>query len=84
VAEINKLKQEPGQDIMAYGRVTFLSSLVKHQLIDEFHLFINRCAIGRGMAIFNHPDSKRELTLIKSTAFDRGIVVLNYEPKRNG
>jgi dihydrofolate reductase len=69
VTEINKLKQEPGQDIIAYGGAAFVSSLVKHHLIDEFHLFINPSAIGSGMAIFNHLDSKQELTLIKSRAF---------------
>ena len=86
VDEITKLKksQDGGtKDIIAYGGATFVSALIKQGLIDEFHLFINPAAIGNGMTIFKELDSKQNLTLIKSTSFDCGIVVLNYEPKRN-
>jgi len=79
VDEINKLKKQGGQDIVAYGGATFVSALIKHGLIDEFHLFINPTAIGSGMRIF---DGKQNLILVKSTAYDCGIVVLHYELKR--
>lgn len=57
-----------------------MSALIQHELIDEFHLFINPTAIGNGLPIFNQLDDKQPLTLVKSTAFDCGIVVLRYEP----
>lgn len=79
--EIAKLKQQAGRDIIAYGGATFVSALVKHGLIDEFHLFINPTAIGAGLTIFKELDHKLDLTLVKSTAFDCGIVVLHYQPK---
>jgi dihydrofolate reductase len=82
VNEITKLKKQDGKDIIAYGGATFVSALIKHELIDEFHLFINPTAIGKGMPIFKELDSKQNLILVKSTSFDCGIVVLNYEPKR--
>ena len=80
VDEITKLKKQDGKDIIAYGGATFVSALVKQGLIDEYHLFINPTAIGNGMTIFKELDSKKNLTLVKSTAFNCGIVVLNYEP----
>ncbi len=83
VNEIAKLKKQEGQDIIAYGGATFVSALIRHGLIDEYHLFINPAAIGKGMAIFNELDGKQNLALVKSIAFDCGIVVLNYEPKRD-
>ena len=61
----------------------FVSALIKHGLIDEFHLFINPAAIGKGMSIFKELDSKQNLKLVNSTSFDCGIVVLKYEPKRD-
>jgi len=67
---------------MAYGGATFVSALIKHGLVDEFHLFINPTAIGNGMSIFKELDSKQNLILAKSTSFGCGIVVLNYEPQR--
>ena len=80
--EITKLKKQDGNDIIAYGGATFVSALIKHGLIDEFHLFINPTAIGNGMSIFKELDNKQNLVLVKSTSFDCGIVVLNYEPQR--
>ena len=82
VDEITKLKKQDGKDIIAYGGATFVSALIKQGLIDEFHLFINPTAIGNGMTIFKELESKQNLTLIKSTSFDCGIVVLNFEPKK--
>lgn len=81
VDQITKLKSQDGKDIIAYGGATFLSALIKHGLIDEYHLFINPTAIGKGMAIFKELDDKLNLELKKSLAFDCGIVVLYYEPK---
>lgn len=82
VDEIAKRKNQDGGDIIAYGGATFVSSLIKNGLIDEFHLFINPAAIGDGMSIFKQLDSKQELKLIKATSFDCGIVVMHYELKR--
>jgi dihydrofolate reductase len=83
VDEITKLKKQDGNDIIAYGGAAFVSALIKQELIDEFYLFINPTAIGNGMTIFKELDSKQNLTLVKSTSFDCGIVVLNYKPKRD-
>lgn len=82
VAEITALKNRAGKDLIAYGGATFASALIKHGLIDEFHLFINPVAIGSGLAIFRELARTQHLTLVKSTSFGCGIVVLHYEPKR--
>ena len=81
VTEITKLRKQDGKDMIVYGGATFVSALIKHGLIDEFHLFINPTAIGNGMTIFKELGNKLSLTLLKSTSFDCGIVVLNYQPK---
>lgn len=82
VDEITKLKKQDGKDIIAYGGANFVSALIKYGLIDEFHLFINPSAIGKGMAIFRELDSKQDLELVKTISFECGIVVLNYLPKQ--
>jgi len=83
VDEITKLKKQDGKDLIVYGGATFISALIKEGLIDEFHLFIDPAAIGKGLTIFKELDSTLHLTLVKSTAFECGIVVLNYVPKGN-
>ena len=81
VEEITKLKKQDGKDIIAYGGATFVSALIKHGLIDEYHLLINPTALGNGMAIFKELESRQNLRLVKSRSFKCGIVVLNYEFK---
>jgi dihydrofolate reductase len=76
--EINRLKKQPGKDIMAYGGANFVSSLVRQNLVDEYHLFINPVLAGNGMTIFNGMEQKMNLQLVKATPFECGIVVLCY------
>ncbi len=80
--EIIKLKSQNGKDIIVYGGASFDTSLIKEGLIDDFHLFINPAAIGKGMTIFKDLNEIQKLTLVKSIAFDCGIVLLHYEPMR--
>lgn len=81
VAEINALKAQPGRDIIVYGGASFVASLVKHNLIDEYHLFVNPAAIGQGKSIFSELQGRLTLTLVKATPFACGIVVLHYAPQ---
>lgn len=81
--EITALKKADGNDIIAYGGAAFVSSLIKEDLIDEYHLFINPAAIGRGLSIFGQEGSRQHLALVKAVPFDCGIVMLHYERKRD-
>jgi dihydrofolate reductase len=85
VEEITALKKQSrvlteSDDIIAYGGATFVSALIRHGLIDEYYLFINPTAIGKGISIFKTIDRKQNLILVNSVPFDCGIVALHYEP----
>lgn len=84
VEEITALKNQSGNDIIAYGGGNFVSDLIKHNLIDEYHLFINPTILGNGMPIFKSLEDKLNLQLIESRGFECGIVVLCYKPKKLG
>jgi dihydrofolate reductase len=79
VDAINKLKKKKGKDIIVYGGATFVSSLIRAKLVDEFHLLINPVAIGEGLPIFRDLTSRQNLTMVKSKGFDCGMVLLNYK-----
>jgi dihydrofolate reductase len=81
--EITRIKNQQGMDIIVYGGASFDSSLIKEKLIDEFYLFINPVALGRGMSIFKDLNDVRKFTLIESIVFDCGIVLLHYETMKN-
>lgn len=82
VDEVNKLKNKNGGDIIAYGGSQFVSSLIKNNLIDEFHLFINPTAIGNGLPIFKEINQNLKLELVECKKFDCGIVIMKYIPKK--
>ena len=83
VNAINKLKQHYHHDILVYGGATFVSSLIKADLIDEFHLLVNPVVIGSGLSIFKTISHPQEMTLIKSKSFNCGIVLLHYKSNHN-
>ena len=77
VDEISELKEQDGNDIIAYGGGTFVSALLKHGLIDELNLFVNSVALGRGSK-FRDLVSRQKFVLETSRAFVCGIVLLRY------
>jgi dihydrofolate reductase len=78
--EVNKLKNQPGKDLIAYGGGQFVSSLIREKLIDELHLFVNPAVIGSGMPIFQEVAEKQSYELLGAKPFSCGIVVLTYKP----
>ncbi len=81
--ELENLKNQNGKDILVYGGANFVSSLIKNNLIDEYHFFVNPVAIGKGMSIFGDLAEKQNLQLIKSESFSNGEVELCYVPQKN-
>ena len=81
--EINKLKNQDGEDVLVYGGASFDSSLIKEKLIDEFYLLVVPIVIGNGKTIFRDLKEIQKLTLIESKVFDCGLVLLHYEVKKN-
>jgi dihydrofolate reductase len=76
VQTVTRLKEQRGKDIVVYGGATFVSALIEHDLIDEFNLFVNPVAIGRGMRIFK---DRKALRLTGSQRYASGIVINTYE-----
>jgi dihydrofolate reductase len=77
--EVNNLKNQSGKDIIVYGGSSFVSALAKENLIDEYHLFVNPVALGRGVPIFDQLEHWQQLKFIKSITCKSGIVILHYD-----
>jgi len=80
--EINRLKKTKGRDIIAYGGVTFLTSLIQSGLVDEYNLFINPIVLCKGRSIFRELETSLKLELVYSTHFDCGITAICYVPRK--
>lgn len=77
--EINKLKKSMSGILIAYGGVSFASSLLKSGLVDELHCIINPSVICKGFSPFSK--NRLNLSLVKATAYPCGIVVSKYTMK---
>ena len=80
VEEVINLKNKAGKDIIVYGGGSFVSALIKNNLIDELHLFVNPSAIGNGMPIFKELTSMQKFNVVNVKKFDCGIITLIYKP----
>ncbi|HEY3389900.1 MAG TPA: dihydrofolate reductase family protein [Prolixibacteraceae bacterium] len=77
--EIKKLKSQDGLDIIVYGGSSFVSSLIKEGLIDDFHYIINPIAIGKGVSAFEQLETWQKLKLKNSITCKSGLIILHYE-----
>ena len=79
VNEVNRLKNQTGNNLLVYGGADFVASLIKKNLADEYNFFINPTAIVRGMTIFGKLENKSSsLKLDRSQVYNFGIVVNTY------
>jgi dihydrofolate reductase len=80
VAEITRLKQSPGKDIVQYGFGSVSRLMVAHGLLDELRLWVHPLILGRGA-----PDERLHyegapvgFDLAETTTLSDGVVVLAY------
>lgn len=79
-AEVRKLKQQPGPDMVILGSGSIVSQLARAGLIDEFQIVVNPIVLGNGKTLFDGVTEKLTLKLVNTRAFGNGNVVLYYEP----
>lgn len=80
VAEVTRLKQQEGRDLLIYGHGLLGETLLKHHLLDVLDLSIHPLVVGQGKQFFREGVSAR-LRLVAAKSFSKGIVKLTYEPQ---
>jgi dihydrofolate reductase len=76
-AEVARLKEQPGQDLLIYGSGGLVDELIRHGLIDEYRLMLYPVMVGTGKRLFNGVPMTT-LRLSDSTTTSTGVVVLTY------
>jgi dihydrofolate reductase len=77
-AEVLALKAQPGGDLVL-GGADVAAEFARHDLIDEYRLYVHPLVIGRGTAMLRPSDAKVPLELIETRTFGNGVVMLRYE-----
>ncbi len=80
IAEVTKLKQQGGRNLVIFGHGLLGETLLKHGLLDVLDLSIHPLVIGSGRQFFREGVSAT-LRLVATKSFSKGIVKLTYEPQ---
>lgn len=82
VAEITKLKEQDGQDILQYGFGPVSRTLVEHGLLDELRLWIHPVIVGPGdpEELLTRKDFSATFELAGTTTFKTGVIIATYVP----
>ena len=78
VEEINKLKQQPGKDLVIFGSPGLAKSLMNLGLIDEYQLTVHPIILGQGNSLFDGNTQMSKLKLLASRTLNSGVVTLHY------
>ena len=81
-AEITKLKQQPGKNLLLFGGAGIARTLLRLGLIDEIRLNVDPVIIGAGKSLFGGILDRIDLKLLETRTFRSGVVGLNYEVVR--
>jgi len=77
-SEVLILKAQPGGDLVL-GGADLASEFARHDLIDEYRLYVHPIVIGRGTSMLRPSDAKVPLGLIETRTFGNGVIMLRYE-----
>jgi dihydrofolate reductase len=80
VAEVAKLKRQPGNELQVHGSAALIRTLMSRDLIDEYRLFIHPVVLGNGKRLFADGTTPSALELIDTKTTSRGVVVHIYQP----
>lgn len=82
VAEIKKLKQQDGKDLIVHGSATLVQTLIQHDLVDSYRLLVYPVVLGEGKRLFKD-GTTATLNLVKTQSFSSGVTALIYKPNRD-
>ena len=80
VEQITRLKQEDGPVLQVHGSSRLLQTLIAHDLVDEYHLWIFPLLLGTGKRLFGDGVIPAGLRLVDTTTSTTGVLIATYEP----
>jgi dihydrofolate reductase len=77
---IEKLKQEDGPELQVHGSGNLVQTLMRHNLVDQYRLWVFPLVIGSGKRLFADGTIPAALKLVDSKVSTTGVVIGTYEP----
>ncbi|MDT0275077.1 dihydrofolate reductase family protein [Blastococcus goldschmidtiae] len=79
--EVRALQAQPGGEMVVGGPV-LAEVFRRHDLIDEYRIFVMPVLVGRGRRLFESEGMPADLRLAETRTFGNGVVMLRYERDR--
>jgi len=78
VKEITRLKTLDAPELQVHGSSNLIQTLLKHNLVDEMHLWIFPVAVGKGKRFFGKGTQPAGFKLIDSKTATTGVNIVTY------
>ena len=78
--EVARLKSQPGRPIFVMGSSGLAQTLMAHQLVDEYQLWLHPVVLGNGKKLFRDGGPPIQMKLVDSRISGGGLAILTYEP----
>ena len=78
VAAVNDLKQEGDGTIAVLGSGVLVQTLIEHDLVNEYRLFVHPLVLGTGKRLFREYSRPLALQLVDCAPTSTGVVLLTY------
>jgi dihydrofolate reductase len=79
-AGIAALKSEDGPELQVHGSGNLIQTLLRHNLVDRFRLWVFPVVLGTGKRLFADGAVPGGLKLVDSKVSSTGVVIGTYEP----
>jgi len=79
VENVRSLKAKEGKNLVIWGSISLAQSLMKANLIDEYHIQVCPTIIGGGRLLFADSEEYQQLKLKDVKKYETGVVWLSYE-----
>lgn len=77
--EVTRLKEEPGRPILVAGSARLVQALHRHDLIDEYRLWLHPVVLGGGKRLFADGAAPVGFRLVDGMTTSGGLALLTYE-----
>ncbi len=77
VQEVQELKRRFRGDLVVGGAI-LAGSFMRHDLIDEYRIYVHPIVLGKGRRLFDPPEGTTRLRLAEARTFGNGVVLLRY------
>ncbi len=76
---VARLKEQAGGPILVQGSSNLLQTLLRHDLVDEFRLWVFPVVVGRGKRLFGDGTLPGAFRLVDTKTSSTGVVIHRYE-----